>query len=54
MYDTAASSISSIQDNIISEFQALGENKEDILTCIVEVGDRLPAMKSCTKTEHTI
>lgn len=48
----ALPTISSIQDDIIAEFQSLGDNREEMVTYIMDLGAKLPSMEAATKTEH--
>lgn len=50
----ALPSISAIQDDIISEFQSLGDNREEMVTYIMELGAKLPPMEASAKTDHNI
>lgn len=52
MSTTDLSSISTIQDNIIEEFQTLEEDREAILTYIIELGEKLPPLEEQHKTDH--
>ncbi|MEL6606930.1 MAG: SufE family protein [Bacteroidota bacterium] len=47
-------SIGTIQDEIIAEFQTLEEDREAMLTYLMELGEKLPPMETHAKTEHNI
>ena len=44
--------ISTVQEEIIKEFQSLEGDREGMLTYIMELGERLPAMNPKHKNEH--
>lgn len=48
----ALPTISSIQDDIIAEFRSLGDNREEMVTYIMDLGAKLPSMEATAKTEH--
>lgn len=51
MSSTTSPSISIIQEDIITEFKTLEKDREQMLTYIIEIGERLPAMKPSAKIE---
>lgn len=46
--------IKQVQDEIISEFEILGDDKESTIFYIMELGDQLPAYPEEEKTEDNI
>ncbi|EIM76807.1 Fe-S metabolism associated SufE [Nitritalea halalkaliphila LW7] len=48
------SKLSSVQDEIIGEFEILGDDKESTIFYIMELGGQLPPMPESDKTEEHI
>ncbi|MGY6560014.1 MAG: SufE family protein [Nitritalea sp.] len=48
------SKLSSVQDEIIGEFEILGDDKESTIFYIMELGGQLPLMPESEKTEEHI
>ncbi|MEM9417312.1 MAG: SufE family protein [Bacteroidota bacterium] len=54
MSNTAIPKISTIQEEIIAEFETLKGDREGMLTYLMELGEKLPPMEEHYKTEHNI
>ncbi len=54
MQNTPIQAISEIQEKIIAEFKTLGEDREIMLTYIMELGENMPPMDEVYKNEHNI
>lgn len=52
MSDTTIATISEIQEEIIEEFKSLEGNREDMLTYIMELGEKMIPMEEAFKNEH--
>ncbi len=49
-----ATTIAAIQDQIIAEFQQLEGNREEMLTYIMELGERLPPLEEGHRNDHVL
>ena len=52
MQNTPLPTIGAIQEEIIREFQTLEQNREHMLTYIMDLGERLAPMNALFKNEH--
>jgi cysteine desulfuration protein SufE len=52
MQNTVSPTISAIQEEIIGEFQTLEEDRERMLTYIMDLGEQLAPMNTLHKNEH--